>query len=71
MVQFYKEDLLEIQMDLDGISNLLVALETSEVSTKEDVGIYRALRNSIDFTKGRLDELIQNVEEVSFDANKI
>lgn len=63
MIQLNKDDLLEIQMDLNGISNMLVVIEASEYYNQEDAGIYRALRNSVDFTKSRLEELIENAKE--------
>lgn len=64
MIQIQKDDLLEIQMDLTGISNMLVVIESSEYYNEEDVSIVRALRNSIDFTKSKLDKLIENAKEV-------
>ena len=65
MIQLNKDDLLEIQMDLNGISNMLVVIESSEYYNQEDASIYRALRNSVDFTKSRLEELIENAKETA------
>ena len=62
MVQIQKDDLLEIQMDLAGILNMLVVIESSEYYNEEDASIIRALRNSIDFTKCKLDKIIENAK---------
>lgn len=64
MIKVNKDDLLEIQMDLDGISNLLLIMETAEVYSNEDKSICRALRNGIDFTRVKLEDLIQNAKEL-------
>ena len=63
MIHLNEDDLLEIQMDLEGISNMLVVIESSEYYTEEDTGVFRSIRNSIDFTKGKLDALIQTAKE--------
>lgn len=60
MIQLNQDDLLEIQMDLEGISNVLVVIESSEYYREEDRGIFRGVRNSIDFTKGKLENLIES-----------
>lgn len=65
MIQLNKDDLLEIQRDLSGISNMLVEIESSEYYNQEDASIYRALRNSVDFTQSRLEELIENAKETT------
>lgn len=65
MIQLQKDDLLEIQMDLNGISNMLVVIEASEYYNQEDASIFRALRNSVDFTKDRLENLIKNAKETA------
>lgn len=64
MIQLNKDDLLEIQMDLSGIFNMLVVIEASDYYAEEDTGIFRTLRNSIDITKNKLDNLIENAESV-------
>ena len=63
MIQLNEDDLLEIQMDLKGISNMLVVIEASEYYNKQDAGVFRGIRNSIDFTKSKLDALIQTAKE--------
>lgn len=63
MIQLNKDDLMEIQMDLEGISNMLVVIESSEYYSEQDTGVFRGVRNSIDFTKGKLDALIENAKE--------
>ena len=63
MIQLNEDDLLEIQMDLEGISNMLIVIESSEYYNEEDAGVFRSVRNSIDFTKSKLDALIQNAKE--------
>lgn len=62
MIQLSKDALLEIQMDLEGISNMLIVIESSEYYREEDRGIFRGVRNSIDFTKSKLDNLM-NLEK--------
>lgn len=62
MIQLSKDDLLEIQMDLEGISNMLVVIESSEYYREEDRGIFRGVRNSIDFTKSKLVNLIESAK---------
>lgn len=63
MIHLNEDDLLEIQMDLEGISNMLVVIESSEYYKEEDTGVFRSIRNSIDFTKSKLDALIQTAKE--------
>ena len=60
MIQLNKDDLLEIQMDLIGISSMLVVIEASEYYIEEDKGIFRTVRNNIDFTKSKLDNLLES-----------
>lgn len=50
-------------MDLEGIFNMFVVIESSEYYTEQDTGVFRSVRNSIDFTKSKLDALIQNATE--------
>ena len=59
MIQIQKDDLLEMQMDLTGLSNMLVVIESSEYYNEEDASIFRALRNSVDYTKRKLDNIIE------------
>lgn len=66
MIQLNKDDLLEIEMDLSGLMDLLTIMESSEYYTKEDSGICRALRNSIEFTKDKLNHIINEAEEIPF-----
>ena len=49
-------------MDLEGISNMLIVIKSSEYYREEDRGIFRGVRNSIDFTKSKLDNLM-NLEK--------
>lgn len=59
MIQLNNDDLLEVQMDLNGISNMLVVIESSEYYTAEDKSVFRAVRNCIDCTKSKFDNLIE------------
>ena len=63
MIQLNKDDLLEIQMDLNGISNMLVVIEASEYYTEEDKSVFRTVRNCIDCTKNKFDNLIESSKE--------
>lgn len=60
MIRLNKDDLLEIQMDLIGISSMLVVIGASEYYTEEDKGVFRTVRNNIDFTKSQLDNLLES-----------
>lgn len=42
---------------------MLIVIESSEYYNEEDAGVFRSVRNSIDFTKSKLDALIQNATE--------
>ena len=64
MIHLNEDDLLEIQMDLEGISNMLVVIESSEYYSEQDIGVFRSVRNSIDFIKSKLDALTQNSTEI-------
>ena len=66
MIQLNKDDLSEIQMDLNGISNLLVVIEASEYYTEEDKGVFRTIRNCVDYTKTKFDNLIESSEETEY-----
>ena len=52
-------------MDLEGISNMFVVIEASEYYKEEDRGVFRCVRNSIDFTKYKLDSLIASAKETA------
>lgn len=67
MLQINKDDLLEIDMDLAGLIDLLVLLEASEYYTKEDSGVCRALRNSLECTKEKLFNIIEGAEDIPFE----
>lgn len=63
MIQLNKDVLLEIQMDLNGISSMLVVIEASEYYSEEDKSVFRAIRNCIDCTKNKFDNLIEFAKE--------
>lgn len=63
MIQLNKDVLLEIQMDLKGISSMLVVIEASEYYSEEDKSVFRAIRNCIDCTKNKFDNLIESAKE--------
>lgn len=56
------DDLLDIVMDMQGIEVLLVYLEGSEYfkEFKEDRLMLRAIRNSVEQTKGRVNQLMND-----------
>lgn len=66
MLEINKDDLLEIDMDLAGLMDLLTVIESSEYYTKEDSGVCRALRNSVETTKCKLNSIIDNAKEIPF-----
>lgn len=68
MLHIDKNDLTEIEMDLDGILNLLTVMETSECyKDTGDSGVCRALRNSLEHTKDKLINIIETGKEIPFE----
>ena len=57
------DDLKEVLLDMQGIEVLLVHLETSEYFKliEQDVLIFRALRNNLEYTKDKLNEIMEKV----------
>lgn len=67
MLQIDKNDLFEIEMDLDGMLNLLTVMESSEFyKGTGDSGVCRAIRNSLEHTKAKLNDVMSNAEEIPF-----
>ena len=56
------DDLMEVLLDIKGMEALIVHLETSEYLkiTEEDALVFRALRNSLELTKGKLKRIMKN-----------
>ena len=63
MILLNKDDLLEIEMDLSGIANMLVVIEASEYYTEEDKSVFRTVRNCIECTKSKFNNLIESAKE--------
>ena len=66
MLQVDRNDLDEILMDLNGMLDLLTVVEASEYYAKEDAGVFRSLRNSLEFTKDKFTNIVENAKEVKF-----
>lgn len=66
MLQVDKNDLDEVLMDLNGMLDLLTVVEASEYYPKEDAGVFRSLRNSLEFTKDKFTNIVENAKEVKF-----
>ena len=56
------DDLMEVLLDIKGMEALIVHLETSEYLKiiEEDALVFRALRNSLELTKGKLKRIMKN-----------
>ena len=53
------EELFEIKLDLDGMIDLLIVVESSEYyQNTSDKGVVRALRKSIELTRNKLVAII-------------
>lgn len=64
MLQINEDDLRDVLNDIEGFSNLLTVVMGSEYyEHTEDVGVYLALRNSVDYTKDKLVHLIEKAKE--------
>lgn len=64
-----KEDLKEILMDLDGVVALLTVMESSDYyKNTTDDGVCRALRNSIELTRNKLSNIVDNINEQNFES---
>ena len=68
MIIIDKNDLVEIEMNLEGLLNLLIIMESSDYykDTGEE-GVCRALRNSLEYTKEKFSYIIENSKEISFE----
>lgn len=64
MVQIDKNDLEDVLMDLDGILDLLTVVESSEYYEKQDAGVFHGIRNSLQYTKDRLEDITKNANSV-------
>ena len=64
MIQIDKNDLEDILMDLDGVLDLLTVVESSEYYEKQDSGVFHAIRNSLQYTKDRLEDITKNANPV-------
>lgn len=64
MLHINEDDLRDVLIDIEGFSNLLTVVMASDYyENTEDVGVYLALRNSVDYTKDKLVNLIENSKE--------
>ena len=66
MIQVDKNDLEEVLIDLDGVLDLLTVVESSEYYEKQDVNVFHAIRNSLQYTKDKLENVTKNANPVEF-----
>lgn len=64
MVQIDKNDLIEILIDMEGVLDLLTVVESSEYYEKQDAGVFRSIRNSVEYTKNKLENITKNANLV-------
>lgn len=68
MLQIDKNDLTELEMDLDAMINLLTVIESSDFyKDTGDSGVCRALRNSLEYTKEKLSNIVETAKEIPFE----
>lgn len=67
MLQIDYNDLFDIRMDLDGMIALLTVIESSDYyKDTNDDGVCRALRNSVELTKNKLVDIMDNAKDIPF-----
>lgn len=65
MIKVDENDLTEILMDLDSMSALLTVMESSDYyKGTEDDKVCRALRNSVEYTKSKLRDIIEDAKNI-------
>ena len=70
ILKINEDDLQDVLVDMEGFSNLLTVVMSSEYYQSEDTGVFLALRNSVDHTKEKLEKLMEESERVHFEINE-
>ena len=67
VLQIDGNDLKEVLMDMDGVLDLLTVVEGSEYYGKEDAGVFRSIRNSLQYTKDKLEDITKNANPIELE----
>ena len=62
MLQTCKNGLAEVLIDLEGILELLVVIEESRYYEEQDAGVFRAINNSLQYTREKLININKEVD---------